>query len=70
VDLDAEEFTEVLKSVGVAIIAPTADVAPADKVIYALRDVTATVGSLPLITSSIMSKKIAENPNALVGGAG
>jgi pyrimidine-nucleoside phosphorylase len=64
--LSTEQFVDVLKKVGCAIIAPTADIAPVDKKIYALRDVTATVGSLPLICSSIMSKKIASAPEALV----
>lgn len=64
--MQLSEFVDVLKSVGVAIIATTSEFAPADKKIYALRDVSGTVGAIPLQCSSIMSKKIAENPDALV----
>ena len=66
VAMSVDEFKEALRSVGVAIIATTADMAPADKKMYALRDVTSTVSSLPLITGSIMCKKLAENPDSLV----
>jgi pyrimidine-nucleoside phosphorylase len=66
VAMSADEFKDVLRSVGVAIIGTTADMAPADKKMYALRDVTCTVASLPLITGSIMCKKLAENPDSLV----
>jgi len=66
VSLGIEQFKEVLKTVGVAIVGTTADMAPADKKMYALRDVTGTVASLPLITGSIMCKKLAENPDSLV----
>lgn len=61
-----ETFIEITKKIGTCFIGQTKDICPADKKIYALRDVTATVESLPLICASIMSKKIAEGVDGLV----
>jgi len=66
VDYSIDEFKEKLDQTGACLIGQTAELAPADKKIYALRDVTATVQSIPLICASIMSKKIAEGIDALV----
>jgi len=66
VGLSLDEFRAALRAVGCALIGQTSEIAPADRKLYALRDVTATVESIPLITGSIMSKKIAEGIGALV----
>ena len=66
VSLSLDQFQKQVSSLGVSIIGQTSEICPADKKIYALRDVTATVESLPLICASIMSKKIAEGIGALV----
>jgi pyrimidine-nucleoside phosphorylase len=65
-DLSATEFIETLSTCGCSMIGQTPEIAPADKKLYALRDVTATVPSIPLIVSSILSKKMAEGIDALV----
>jgi pyrimidine-nucleoside phosphorylase/thymidine phosphorylase len=66
IDLDLEAYRRVARECGLVLIGQTAEIAPADRVLYALRDATATVESIPLITASILSKKLAEGIDALV----
>ena len=66
VDLDLNRYREVLNECGLVLIGQTAEIAPADKTLYALRDATATVESIPLISASILSKKLAEGIDGLV----
>ncbi len=65
-DIPVEEFKKIVNKTGIAIVGQNAELAPADKLLYALRDVTATVDSLPLIVSSIMGKKLAADDDCIV----
>lgn len=65
-ELSGEDFTKNVNEIGIALVGQSKDLAPADKLLYALRDVTATVDSLPLIASSIMGKKLAADDDCIV----
>jgi len=65
-ELSINQFINIVKKIGASIISSTSDLAPADRKLYALRDVTGTIDSIPLIVSSIMSKKLAAGADAIV----
>lgn len=66
IEIDEEKFIEIVENVGMSIIGQTKELVPADKRLYGLRDVTATVDSIPLIASSVMSKKIASGAHTII----
>ena len=66
IDLTDEEIIKQVHEIGIVVTGQTGDLVPMDKVIYALRDVTSTVSSIPLIASSIMSKKIASGADKII----
>ncbi len=66
IDVEIEDFIKQVNTLGIAVAGQTANLCPADKLLYALRDVTATVPSIPLIASSIMSKKLASGSDVIV----
>ena len=66
ISLSPQEFNDQINTLGLALAGQTSDIAPADKILYALRDVTGTVPSIPLIASSIMSKKLASGADVIV----
>lgn len=66
IDIAEDEFIKIVNEIGVSVVGQTGNLAPADKMLYALRDVTATVDSIPLIASSIMSKKLAAGSDCIL----